>query len=127
MGPRRCFSRTNLPPQPQTLTLQAKTHMEVFIVGNVLRRLVVKGVDPANTSVFTKLPNGALLRVHWYDALPVPAPPFNRIIELELHCRTWRAPVVTRTHRSTGRTVLCAFYNKVRLKRDHAPLLLKRL
>ncbi|KAL1698572.1 hypothetical protein EV121DRAFT_217957 [Schizophyllum commune] len=96
----------------QTLTLQADTFEDVFIVGNVLRRLVAKGVDPSNASLFVRLPNGALLQINWYDALPVPAPPFERVIELELHRRVWRAPATLLTRQPTGRTYLCAFYTK---------------
>ncbi|KAL1741681.1 hypothetical protein HDZ31DRAFT_44896 [Schizophyllum fasciatum] len=95
----------------KTLTLHARTYMEVFIVGNVLRQLVAKGLDPSNASLWVRLPNGSVMNISWYDSLPVPAPPFERVIHLELRSRAWRAQA-TLSHRSTGRHLLCAFYNQ---------------
>ncbi|KAI5824357.1 hypothetical protein K523DRAFT_253309 [Schizophyllum commune Tattone D] len=95
------------------LTLQAKTYLDIFIPGNIMRRLVAKAVDPNVIAIYARLPNGALLHISWYEALPVPQPPFKREIHLELHAKVWHPPTITLTHRALGKTAICFFYNKL--------------
>ncbi|KAL1743150.1 hypothetical protein HDZ31DRAFT_41589 [Schizophyllum fasciatum] len=96
----------------KTLALECKAFDDVFTPANIMRRLVCEGIEPSVTSVHTRLPNNAALEVSWFEAIPVPAPPFKRELQFELHGRGWRhASRNVIPPRPTGHSLLLAFFN----------------
>ncbi|KAL1743155.1 hypothetical protein HDZ31DRAFT_41598 [Schizophyllum fasciatum] len=105
----------------KVLTLYATTFGDIFTPGNSIRSFVAKGVDPSITALYARLPNGALLEISWFEALPVPAPPFKREFHLELHRRGWKdAPKHTLSMRPTTQHALLSFQNFL----SHTPILI---
>ncbi|KAL1739528.1 hypothetical protein HDZ31DRAFT_49247 [Schizophyllum fasciatum] len=98
--------------KPLTFALECKAFDDVFTPANILRRLACRGVEPSVTSIYLRLPNGAMLEISWFEAIPAPASPWSRELHLELHSRGWRhSPKNTIHHRPTGRFVLLLFFN----------------
>ncbi|KAL1741230.1 hypothetical protein HDZ31DRAFT_45889 [Schizophyllum fasciatum] len=105
----------------KVLTFYATTFGDIFTPGNSIRSFVAKSIDPSITALYARLPNGALIEISWFEALPVPAPPFKREFHLELHRRGWRgAPKNILSLRPTEQCALLSFQNFL----SHEPILI---